>query len=66
MFEHHINIIVLAGDVPDRLSKLMSLGKPSFLIVGIDLRQLPPTIEIFAVQNTLCTKPHDKFPFVFN
>ena len=65
MFEHHINIIALAVDVPDRLSKLKHLGKSSFVIVGIARRQLPPTTEIFAVHNALCTKPHDKLPFAF-
>ena len=35
MFEHHINIIALTGDVPDRLAEFANLAEPFLVFVAV-------------------------------
>ena len=65
VFEHHIDVVALAGDVPDRLAEFTRFLEPVGVFGGVDGGQLAPALEILAVDDTLGAQPHDKVAFVF-
>ena len=56
MLEHHVNIDAFAGNVPYRLAKFAHLAKPCLVFRRVDFGQLPPAIEISAVDNAFGAK----------
>ena len=64
MFEHHVDVHALAGDVPDRLAEFARLFQPLIVFGRIDRGHLAPAIEILAVDHTFRTHGHDKLALV--
>src|SRR5215469_15506143 len=60
MLEHEIDIVAFAGVLPDRRSEFADLLEPLAIFRGAHLRQLAPTLEIFAIDRALCAQLHDK------
>lgn len=52
MLEHDVDIL-LAGDLPDRLSELAALAHIVAEFRAVHLRQLSPAIEVLAVEHAL-------------
>ena len=64
VFEDDVDVLALAGDVPDGLAELADLVEPLLVFLGPDLRQLAPAVEVLSVQHALGPEPHDELALV--
>ena len=64
MLEHRVDVLLL-GDVPDRLAELAGLRHEGVVLGRIDLRQLPPAIEVLAVDDALGAERHHELALCF-
>ena len=65
MFEHHVDVHALAGDVPDGLAEFARLFEPHGVFRSVHGGHLPPAIKVATVDNALGAEPHDKLTLVF-
>src|SRR5690606_518858 len=64
VLEDEIDIIALAGDVPDRLAEVANLLEPGVILRRADLRHFAPAVEVLAVDDALGAELHDEVTLV--
>jgi hypothetical protein len=60
MLEHDVDVVALAGDVPDRLAELARFLCPGVVFGRADLGHLAPAVEVLAVDDALGAERHDE------
>src|SRR5579871_51353 len=65
MLEYHVDIVALAGDIPDRFAELAGFLEPAVVFGRADFRHLAPAVELFAVDHAFGAKREDEFAFAF-
>src|SRR5262249_40263041 len=64
MFEHEIDVVALASDLPDGGAEFARLLEPGIVFGAADLRQLAPAIELRAVDDAASAQLHDEVALV--
>src|SRR5262245_21200308 len=60
MLKHEVDVVALTRDLPNAGAEFARLLEPGFVFRGADLRQLAPTLELLAIDDTACAELHDK------
>src|SRR5689334_18924151 len=63
VFEHHVDIVALAGDVPDRLAEFARFFGPSVIFRRTHFGHRAPAIEILAIDDAFGAERHDEVAF---
>src|SRR6185312_1712290 len=61
VLEHHVDVVALAGDLPDRLAEFARFLGPRVIFRRADGRHLAPALEILAVDDALGAQRQNEF-----
>ena len=64
MFEDDIDVVALAGDLPDGGAELARLLEPGVVLGAPDLGLLASAVELSAVDDAACAELHDEVALV--
>ena len=64
MLEHEIDVVALAGDLPDGGAELAHLLEPRVVLGRADLGHLAPAVELLAVDDAAGAELHDEVALV--
>ena len=64
VLKHDIDVVALAGDIPDRLTEFTRLAKPFLVFRRVDRGQLPPTLKVFAIDDAFGPQIHHELALI--
>ena len=64
MLEHEVDVVALAGDLPDGGAELAHLLEPGVVLGRADLGHLAPAVELLAVDDAAGAELHDEVALV--